>query len=268
MRCGIVSRLAFQTAALKKTETRFASSAAITSGTERLRNVSHVSLDLPAVEPLQADGDDDRDGRARRARCAARRSRARAPALPARTSSRCAGRRAARSRGSPARAAAVWLRSPSPMPSASCSSRMAPGASARFERSTIVSTPGRAVSKTPSVQPHDAVAEAARRRARRAGCGSRAACGTGAPGGAPMRRSDGVGALQLPRDLAARGEGQDGVVVAVGRDLVALAHHPLDDLGVPLGVLAEHEERGARAVGRAARRAPAASCRATARRRR
>ena len=77
----------------------------------------------------------------------------------------------------------------------------------------------------------------------RTGCGSRAARGRAGSERSRTRRDRGLGACQRARHVIGLGERQQRVVVAVRCDLVTVRADRRDDLGVLVGVPAEHEER-------------------------
>ena len=84
---------------------------------------------------------------------------------------------------------------------------------------------------------------------RRTDCESRAVRGRAGARSAPERGGERVlGALELAIDIRLRREREQRVVVAVRGELVALVADPAHQLGVGLGVAAEHEERRTRVL--------------------
>ena len=147
---GTASMAAFQVRPLAATEIRFATSAANTSSKSASVNTPPSAFRSSLVESNATPA--TIAARISTARSASRRcGRSSAASSEIVTNSRSSFRPASMIWGS---ACTVWLRSsPAPEPSASCSSRIAPGCSRETLRDTIRSTPGLAVSQTPAVQP-------------------------------------------------------------------------------------------------------------------
>ena len=148
---GTESSALFQITPLKATLMKLASSDKITSGMLRLRKVSRMAVTSPRstrANPIAAMTTMIVDTIARRFHEIGFGGSSSASSVIVRKSS-------SRSRAAammPGRASAVCERSSSPQPSASCSSRIAPGFRAFVERAIMTSAPGLAVSKTPALQ--------------------------------------------------------------------------------------------------------------------